>query len=98
MLVGQKVLLWCDNQVVVRMVSRWSGPPDCHDLLLALDALLLASAIQLRTAYITSKLNFLADALSRGGAVCAPPTFVLDRQVLSNFMCNVANVIVVCSD
>ena len=38
--------------------------------------------LHIRWAYITSADNYIADALSRGGAVCAPPPTILVRTEL----------------
>lgn len=84
--------------MVVNMVSRWSGPADCSDILLALHAMTIAGHIQFRIAYIQTRLNFLATALSRGMAVCAPPTFVLDKAVFDDVFDFTRSPVILCSD
>ena len=77
-------------------MRKGSGPIEVGFWVVAILEVLREWQIEVRWAYIPTKLNVLADILSRGGALCSPPPVVLDAGFLRRVVGNID--VVVCSD
>jgi hypothetical protein len=82
----RNVLAWIDNQGAVSVLRKKSGPIEIGYIIHKVNALLIQYDIRLRWAYIPTKLNVLADLLSRGGATCAPPVVILDQHHIASLV------------
>ena len=87
-----------DNQSAVMILRKRSGPTEVSDIIHKVNDILLKYNIHMRWAYIPSKLNVIADVLSRGDIVCSAPTIVVDASVLRSIINVPLHIVVGCDE
>lgn len=81
---NSNLLVWTDNQSVVYAINKPKSHPSNHTLLLDILTLTAVSNINLRAAYIPTKLNSTADLLSRHVFAAHHCHYTIRRDLLKN--------------